>query len=62
MHVIATLSDIHVRQASRHEEYRIVFKKTLRSLRKLKPDYIVNCGDLVHQKLQLGPDQISLVR
>ncbi len=58
---IAHLADIHVRFGSRHEEYRIVFKRTVEDLEKLKPRRIVIAGDLFHQKINLSPAAIELM-
>ena len=57
---IAHTADIHIRLLKREEEYRNVFENFYESLRKNKPDRIVICGDLVHSKISLSPECISM--
>lgn len=57
---IAHISDVHIRFASRHEEYREVFKKLFQDLLKQKPDRIVITGDLNHLKVNMSPGSIDL--
>lgn len=57
---IAHLSDIHIRFASRHEEYRDVFKRLFDDLKKQKPNRIVITGDLNHLKVNMSPGSIDL--
>lgn len=57
---IAHLADLHIRFGSRHDEYRIVFKRVIEDLRKVKPRRIVLAGDLFHQKINLSPGAIEL--
>lgn len=57
---IAHLADIHIRFGSRHEEYKIVFKRVIEDLIKVKPRRIVIAGDLFHQKINLSPAAIEL--
>ena len=58
---IAQVSDIHVRFASRHQEYREVFERLYNDLRKQKPDRIVITGDLNHLKVNMSPGSIGLL-
>lgn len=58
---IAHLSDLHVRFGSRHEEHRIVFKRTVEDLKKIKPRRIIITGDLFHQKINLSPGAIEIL-
>ncbi len=58
---IAHMADLHVRFGSRHDEYRIVFKRTVEDLQKLQPRRIVIAGDLFHQKINLSPGAIELM-
>ncbi len=57
-------SDIHVsKNSERHKEYREVFENTYNLISKSKSDnLIVLCGDLVHEKSSLAPEQISLIK
>ena len=59
---IACLADIHVRKMpTRNNEYETVFNNLIVSLEKNKPDIIVICGDLVHEYLNLQPEQLILI-
>ena len=57
---IAHLSDIHIRFASRHEEYREVFKRLYDDLKKQKPERIVITGDVNHLKVNMSPGSLGL--
>lgn len=57
---IAHLSDIHIRFASRHDEYRDVFYRLYEDLKKQKPKRIVITGDLNHLKVNMSPGSIDL--
>jgi DNA repair exonuclease SbcCD ATPase subunit len=57
---IAHLSDIHIRFASRHDEYREVFNRLYEDLKKQKPKRIVITGDLNHLKVNMSPGSIDL--
>jgi len=59
---IVSVSDIHIRIASRHDEYEKVFKRLIEDIKQIKPDYIFNLGDLFHNKLTLSPESIILTR
>ena len=58
---IAHLADIHIRKLHRFVEYRDVFDRLYKKLRKLKPDLIYIGGDIVHGKLDTSPEEIRLV-
>ena len=62
MKKIVFISDIHIRNVSRFEEYSKVFTTTIKQIKYLKPDYIFNGGDTFHQKLTLSPESIILAR
>ena len=51
---IAHLADIHIRNAERHDEYKIIFKNIILKLRELKPDYIVIVGDLFENYIEIS--------
>lgn len=57
---LAHISDIHIRFGSRHDEYKIVFKRVIEDLKKVKPRRIILSGDLFHQKINLSPGAIEL--
>ena len=58
---ILHLSDVHIRTFKRHEEYREQFEKFYAMAEEEQPDRIVITGDLVHQKIQMSPELISMV-
>ena len=59
---IAHLADIHVKfGGATHEDYRVVFNRTLKDIREQEPNRIMIAGDLVHNKINLSPNQISLL-
>jgi len=59
---IAHIADIHVRKSpTRNEEYQQVFNNLLKSLEEKKPDRIVIVGDIVHENLNLQPEQIIII-
>lgn len=57
------MSDIHIRNTSRHDEYREVFERTYTYLReniKNNNSIIVLTGDIMHTKTELSPEAVSL--
>ena len=57
------ISDIHIRNTSRHDEYREVFEKTYNILRDRisnKNAIIVLTGDIMHTKTELSPEAVSM--
>jgi DNA repair exonuclease SbcCD nuclease subunit len=59
---IACIADIHVRKIpTRNNEYETVFNRLIESLEKNKPSVIVISGDLVHEYLNLQPEQLILI-
>jgi len=58
---ILQVSDIHIRKLQRHQEFREVFKDFYKKAKKCNPDLIIITGDIVHSKLELSPEQVSLV-
>lgn len=57
---IAHISDIHIRYGSRHDEYKIVFQRTIDDLKEQRPRRIVLTGDLFHIKITLSPNAMVL--
>ena len=53
---IAHISDVHIRNVKYRSEYRTAFKHLYSQLRDLKPDIVINTGDLVHSKLAVSPE------
>jgi DNA repair exonuclease SbcCD nuclease subunit len=58
---IAHIADIHLRLNQRHGEYRLVFRRLFKQLKEQKPDRIVLAGDLVHSKVTMSPELISIM-
>ena len=58
---IAHLADIHIRKLRRFVEYREVFNRLYKQLRKIQPDLIYVAGDIVHGKLDTSPEETRLV-
>ena len=59
---IAHLADLHLRKTpTRNEEYQQVFNNLLKSLEEKKPNRIVIVGDLVHENLNLQPEQLIMI-
>ena len=57
---IVIIADVHIRFASRHEEYKTVFERLIKDVKKLQPRRIVITGDLFHIKITLSPKALSL--
>lgn len=57
------LSDIHIRNLKRHTEYRTVFSRTAKQIKKLKGpnDIIFLGGDIVHAKTDMTPELVQEV-
>jgi DNA repair exonuclease SbcCD ATPase subunit len=56
---IVHFSDLHVRNYSRHEEYRRSLENFYESLKKEQPDLIVFTGDLCHLKTKISPELVQ---
>ena len=57
---IAHIADVHIRLKDRHDEYREVFSRLYEDLKEVEPDRIVLAGDIVHSKVTLSPECVSL--
>lgn len=57
---IIHLSDIHIYNTKRHEEYKQVFKSLVRICRKMKNIAFVITGDIMHAKTELSPESFDL--
>ncbi len=53
---IAHVSDVHLRNLKYRDEYRAAFEDLYEQLERLKPDLIINTGDLLHSKLSVSPE------
>lgn len=58
--IIAHISDLHIRFGSRHQEYKTVFERLIKELKKEKPRRIVITGDIFHLKINLSPVSIEI--
>jgi len=59
---IAHISDVHIRNYRYHDVYEKVFEELYETLRKEKPDIIINTGDTCHTKLQISPSFVDMTR
>lgn len=59
---IAHIADLHLRKSpTRNEEYQQVFNNLIKSLKLKMPDRIAIVGDLVHENLNLQPEQLIII-
>jgi DNA repair exonuclease SbcCD ATPase subunit len=61
------ISDIHIRNTARHQEYRSVFDRTYRYLTKTignnsNTSLIILTGDIMHTKTEMSPESFTLAR
>ena len=57
---IVHISDIHWRGLARHEEYTNAFELLFKKIKEIKPDVIVNTGDIFHTKTQsISPEIVE---
>lgn len=61
------ISDIHIRNTTRHQEYRLVFDRTYRYLTKAignnrESSLIVLTGDIMHTKTEMSPESFTLAQ
>ena len=57
---IAHVADLHIRFGSRHQEYKTVFNRLVKDLKKEAPKRIVIAGDIFHLKINLSPTSIDI--
>ena len=61
---IVHFSDAHLRNFKLHREFKqsaiVTFSKMLRS--EIKPDIIVNAGDIVHAKTSISPEAYVIAK
>jgi len=56
---IIILSDLHIKNNVRHDEYLKYFGYIKEQLLRYEPDYVLFCGDLFHSKTTLSPDSFT---
>jgi DNA repair exonuclease SbcCD nuclease subunit len=60
---IYQVGDIHIRNLKRHAEYKLVFNRLYKEIKKdTKNAMIVVTGDIVHSKLELSPESVNLAQ
>ena len=59
---IVHITDTHIHNLKYHTEYKELFIQLRKELERVKPDYIIHTGDIVHQKLVMSPELIELTR
>lgn len=52
--------DIHIRNTTRHSEYRYIFDILYKKAKELKPDVIFIGGDIGHTKTNISPEYVEL--
>ena len=57
--ILAQISDIHAKNASRIKEFRELSAKCVKLLKKHKPDRILVLGDVFDQKTTLSPESVG---
>jgi len=56
------ISDIHIRNHDRHNEYQEVFNNLYNTIKRTENNIIVFTGDLFHEKCQMSPEAIILFK
>lgn len=57
---IIHISDVHIRNLKYHADYRRVFEALYKEIERLKPDVVINTGDLAHTKTQISPEYVEM--
>ena len=57
---VISFGDVHLRFQSRHTEFKIVFDRFIKDIKKEKPKFVVFTGDLYHIKINLSPTALDL--
>jgi exonuclease SbcC len=57
---IMHLSDTHILNLKRHEEYNLIFEEIYRIAREQKVDYIIHTGDIAHTKTHISPEFVEM--
>src|SRR5210317_832506 len=54
------VADVHIRNLQRHKEYRSVFKKFIKQVKKdnIKNSVIYLAGDIAHAKTEMSPELV----
>lgn len=58
--ILSALSDIHIKNTQRYQEYKEVFDRLFISLKQNKVDAIFVVGDVFHSKTKLSPESVEL--
>jgi DNA repair exonuclease SbcCD ATPase subunit/DNA repair exonuclease SbcCD nuclease subunit len=54
------ISDTHIKLLRDHNHYLKIFDKIYQTIKEEKPDAIIHCGDLFHNKTNLTPEAIQV--
>ena len=57
---IAHISDTHIRNFERFDQYKAVFSSLYSILREKEVDYIIHTGDIAHKKTNISPEFVEL--
>ena len=57
---IAHISDTHIRNFERFDQYKAIFKSLYSILREKEVDYIIHTGDIAHKKTNISPEFVEL--
>ena len=57
---IAHISDTHIRNYDRQDQYKAIFKSLYKSVRENKIEYIIHTGDIAHKKTSISPEYVEI--
>tara|TARA_R110002110_G_scaffold39599_3_gene127544 strand:+ start:3801 stop:6950 length:3150 start_codon:yes stop_codon:yes gene_type:complete len=57
---IAHISDTHIRNFDRQEQYKTIFESLYKSARENKIEYIIHTGDIAHMKTSISPEFVEI--